>query len=351
LSIEAKRPAPIARIFGGVIRTLAWLAALGCAAWAFGALWFDLPFGAARRPVATGFLVIMALAVFRVRGAWEKICVLFAAFIVVAASWFSLKPRNDRRWQPDVDRTARAELNGDEITLYNVRNCDYRTETDYTPRWEMLSVRLSQLTGIDLAINYWGSPYMAHPSVSFQFADAPPVCFSIETRKEIGESYSAIGGLYRQYELIYIVADERDVIRVRTNFRKGEDVYLYHLTTPPPKARERFMDYITALNELHERPRWYNAATTNCTTSIRTQHAAAERAPWDWRILINGKGDELLFERGALATGGLDFPHLKKQAIINPAAQAANNAPNFSRRIREGRAGFGAADEHRTKVQ
>ena len=123
-----------------------------------------------------------------------------------------------------------AEINGDEVTLHNVRNCDYRTETDYTPRWETRTVRLSQLTGIDLAINYWGSPWMAHPIASFQFADAPPLCFSIETRKEIGESYSAIGGLYRQFELIYIVADERDVIRVRTNFRHGEDVYLYRTT-------------------------------------------------------------------------------------------------------------------------
>jgi len=181
---------------------------------------------------------------------------------------------------------------------------------------------------------------MAHPIVSFQFADAPPVCFSIETRKEIGESYSAIGGIYRQYELIYVVADERDVIRVRTNFRKGEDVYLYHLTATLEKARERFVDYITALNELHDYPRWYNAVTTNCTTSIRTQHAAAERAPWDWRILVNGKGDELLFERGAIATGGLNFAELKKQALINAAAKSVDAAADFSRHIREGRAGF-----------
>ena len=163
------------------------------------------------------------------------------------------------------------------MTLHNVRNCDYRTETDYTPRWETRTVRLSQLTGIDLAINYWGSPWMAHPIASFQFANAPPLCFFIETRKEIGESYSAIGGFFRQFELIYVVADERDVIRVRTNFRRSEDVYLYHTTTPPEKARERFMDYIAALNQLHAHPRWYNAATTNCTTSIRTQHASRAR--------------------------------------------------------------------------
>ena len=137
-----------------------------------------------------------------------------------------------------------AEVKGDEVTLHNVRNCDYRTEANYTSRWETRTVRLSQLTGIDLAINYWGSPWIAHPIASFQFADAPPLCFSIEARKELGESYSAIGGFFRQFELIYVVADERDVIRVRTKFRRGEDAYLYRTTAPPEKARERFMDYI-----------------------------------------------------------------------------------------------------------
>ena len=202
-------------------------------------------------------------------------------------------------------------------------------------------MRLSQLTGLDLAITYWGSPYIAHPIASFQFADAPPVCFSIEVRKEIGESYSALGGFYRQYELIYVVADERDVIRLRSDFRKGEDVYLYHLTTPPAKGRERFLEYIAALNDLHTRPRWYNALTTNCTTAIRMQHAVAARASWDWRILVNGKADEMLYERHALATGGLSFAELKKQALIKKAdPSSADQGSDFSRRIRENRAGF-----------
>jgi hypothetical protein len=274
------------------------------------------------------------------RGAWRKLGATFFGCALVLAWWLTLKPSNTRAWQPDVAQEPWAEVKGDEVTLHNVRNCDYRTETDYTPRWETRTVRLSQLTGIDLAINYWGSPWMAHPIASFQFADAPPLCFSIETRKEIGESYSAIGGFFRQFELIYVAADERDVIRVRTNFRRSEDVYLYRTTAPPEKARERFMDYIAALNELHAHPRWYNAATTNCTTSIRTRQAATQRAPWDWRILLNGKGDELMFERGALATGGLPFAELKTRALINSAAKAADATPDFSRLIRTGLPGF-----------
>ena len=259
---------------------------------------------------------------------------------LVLAWWLTLKPSNEANWQTDVAQLASAEINGDEVTLRNVRNFDYRTEADYTAHWDTRTVRISQITGIDLAINYWGSPWMAHPIVSFQFADAPPVCFSIETRKKAGQTYSAIGGLYRQFELIYIVADERDVIRVRTNYRHGEDIYLYRTTFTPAQARERFHEYLRSLNQIHDRPRWYNAITTNCTTTIRDQHPAAERMPWDWRILLNGKGDELMFERHTIATDGLPFAELKQRALINPAALAANDAPDFSRRIRKDRPGF-----------
>lgn len=325
----------IVRLLRGLAWTFAWLAAFVCGAWAVGALVFDFPWPALRGTAAVALAVAFVAALIFLRGKWRRLAAVFAGFTVVLAWWFTLKPSNDRPWQPDVARTAWAETTGDTVTLHNVRNCDYRTETDYTPRWETRTVRLSQLVGIDMAINYWGSPWMAHPIVSFQFADAPPLCFSIETRKETDESYSAVGGIYRQYELIYVVADERDVIRVRTNFRKGEDVFLYRLNISAENARGRFMDYITALNELHARPRWYNAVTTNCTTSIRTQHASEKRAPWDWRILVNGKGDEMMFERKAIASGGLGFAELKRRAYINERARAASTA-DFSPAIREG---------------
>jgi hypothetical protein len=316
----------------------AWLIAFGCAVWAAGALYFDLP--AFRAPAAVLFALTLLVALILVRGKGRKLAVVLGGFAAVLAWWLTLKPSNDGNWQPDVAQLAWAEINGDEVTLHNVRNCDYRTETDYTPRWETRTMRLSQITGIDLAINYWGSPWMAHPIVSFQFADAPPVCFSIETRKTVGQTYSAIGGLYRQFALIYVVADERDVVRVRTNYRHGEDIYLYRTTTTPAEARERFHEYLRTLNAMRDHPRWYNAITTNCTTSIRTQHPPSERIPWDWRLLLNGKADELMFERNTIATGGLPFTELKQRALIDDAAKAANEAPDFSRRIRDGRPGF-----------
>src|SRR5262245_12915677 len=251
-----------------VIKYISWtfasLAALVCATWAFGALYFDLPTLGAWAAIL--FVLVVLATVLFVRGPLLKLAIVFGVFVVVVLWWFTLKPSNDRPWQPDVAETGWAEINGDDVTIHNVRNCDYRTETDYTPHWETRAVKLSQITGVDLPITYWGSPYIAHPIASFQFADALPICFSIETRKEIGEGYSTIGGLYRQYELIYICADERDVIRLRTNFRKGEEVYLYRTTLSAAQARGRFLEYFKSLNSLHVRPRWYNVLTTNCTT-------------------------------------------------------------------------------------
>jgi hypothetical protein len=310
--------------------------------WAFGALWFDFPIKAIRHAVAVLYALSIVTVFLALKNRWRAQAFVAAAFILIAGWWLTLKPSNDRDWKPDVARTAWAEIDGNRVTLHNVRNCDYRSEASYTPHWETRVVDLSHLQGIDVAITYWGSPWIAHPIVSFQFDNTLPVCFSIETRLEKGESYSAIGGLYRRCELIYVCAAERDVIRLRTNFRKGEDVYLYHLKVKPDDARERFHEYLTAINSLHTNPRWYNAVTTNCTTSIRTQRASSQRVPWDWRILLNGRLDQMLYQQGVLE-GDLPFAELKQRAHINSLARAADDAPDFSARIRAGVPGFTTA--------
>ena len=310
---------------------LALIAAVLCVAWAFGALYFD-----SAGPFAAILFVIALLAILIfARGKLLKLAFVFGAFAIVVSWWLTLKPSNDRAWQPDVAQTAWADMKGDEVTIHNVRNCDYRTATDFTPHWETRTVRLSQITGMDVAIDYWGSPWIAHPIVSFQFSDGLPLCFSIETRKTLGQQYSTLEGFYRQYTLIYIAADERDVIRLRTNYRR-EDVYLYHTLASPAQAQQRFREYINSLNALNESPRWYNAVTSNCTTSIRAQRAAKLRVPWDWRILLNGKADEMLYQDHAIATGGLSFTELKQRSLIDERARAADQDPDFSRIIREG---------------
>lgn len=325
-----------ALVFGTVM--LAW------GAWSFGALWFDCQVVFSSHAVAFAYLgAVLALLFLVARGRRGAAPGVVALTAIVTLWWFLLQPRNDRDWQTDVSRTPWAEVNGDLVTIHDVRNFDYRaddTTGEKNPRWETRTVRLSELTGIAAFLNFWGVSWMSHPILSFEFKKGPPLAISIETRKERGESYSALGGLYRRFELIYVVADERDVIRVRSNYRDGEEVYLYRVSMPPAEVRERFLEYIRSMNQLHERPRWYNAITANCTTSARSQRPVASRNPWDLRILLNGKIDEMFYQKGQLVTEGLPFPELRQRAKINEVAREADRDPKFSERIRYGRPGF-----------
>ena len=327
----------ILRAIRGFAGFLMWLLVAIGVLWAFGALWFDFPAEAYRQPAAWTFLGLCVAVWVFIRPRWRANLGIALGVICVALWWLTLQPRQFRDWKPEVALLPRAEIDGDVVTIYNVRDFDYRTTEDFDVDYERMRVRLSELRGVDVFINYWGSPYMAHPIVSFDFGEDGRVCFSIETRQEKGEGYSALGGLYRRYELIYIAATERDVIRVRSNYREGEDVYLYHLKAP--FVREAFLEYVRTINELHERPRWYNAITNNCTTAIRHQRANNERSAWDWRMLVNGFADELLYERHAI-DGSLPFAELKRLSHVNERAVDADQDPDFSTRIREGLPGM-----------
>lgn len=323
---------------------LAWLCVLGLSAWAAAALLIDLPVDW-RLPLAALYLVgLVAVVIFAPRQ-MLKIGLSLVLFAVVLIWWLSIAPSDTRNWQTDVDRTAWAEISGDKVTIHNVRNFDYRTEKDYVPRWETRHYDLSQLQGVDIFLTFWGSPWIAHPILSFQFANGDHIALSVETRMEVGEEYSAVRGFFRQFELIYIVADERDVIRLRANYRADdEQVYLYHSTARPDAARAVLLDYLKSVNALHERPQFYNALTSNCTTNIRLHTAAASDAlpPWDWRLLLNGKSDRFAYQYGRLVTDGLSFDELKSRAHINEAAAAADQSPDFSKLIRVDRPGFQA---------
>src|SRR4029077_5151779 len=150
-------------------------------------------------------------------------------------------------------------INGDLITIHNVRNFDYRTETDFTPHWETRSYNLSKLDSADVIAVYWAGKAIAHVMISFGFAGKDFLAVSIETRKEKGEDYSTLAGFFRQYELYYVVADERDVIRVRTTYRQPqEEVYIYRTRGQLKNLRRIFSDYLKSINELHQRATYYN---------------------------------------------------------------------------------------------
>lgn len=313
---------------------LALLLLLLAVAWAASAVAIDGPSGL-RGGLSAAVALAAAGIVLFVRPFWRKAVGLGVVFAVVLLWWRSIEPSNDRDWMRDVARPPQATVEGDRLTVSNVRNFHYRSDGDYDERWETRTWDLSKLRGVDLYLSHWGSPWIAHTIVSFEFEGEPPLAISIETRKEQGESYSALLGFFRQYELYYVVADERDVIGVRTNHR-DEDTYLYRVKMPLPRVRAILLDYVADIDRLSREPRWYNAATTNCTTVIRqrVQHVAGTN-PWDWRILVNGKLDELMYERGTIDRS-LPLSELETASAISARARAAGDASDFSERIRQG---------------
>lgn len=270
---------------------------------------------------------------------------LWAAFLLlaglVAAAWgWLISPSNTRDWQADVAVLPWAEINGNTVVVHNIRNIDYRSETDYLVRHYDRSYDLSILKSVDLFLVYWGSPSIAHTMVSFGFADGSYLGFSIETRKEVGEEYSAVKGFFKQFELTYVVADERDIVRLRTNYRNGEDVYLYRLLVPVEFARKVLLDYLRKVNSLRHTPEWYRAIYTNCTTSILRHtipHTPNHR--FDWRFVVNGYLDEMLYERGIIDQR-IPFAELKRRSLINSQARLADSADGFSHLIRAGLPGM-----------
>jgi hypothetical protein len=218
-----------------------------------------------------------------------------------------------------------------------VRNFSYRTETDFDPVWETRTYDLRELDSADLIAVYWAGKAIAHIMLSFGFAGRDYLAVSIETRKEKGEGYSTLAGFFRQYELYYVVADERDVVRVRTTYRKPqEDVYIYRVQGSRGNLRRVFLDYLNSINELHQRPRFYNTLLTNCTTSVWLHtRMNPESPPLSWKILLSGYVPDYLHDLGRLDTS-MSFAELEKRSLVNARAHAAEKDPAFSQRIRDG---------------
>ena len=321
-------------------KVFAWLIFLAMTCWGTMAIAYS-GLSAGLRPVAAGAFGIAAFgSVLLPRSSVGKIALFSSVFGLVLAWWLALPPRNDRDWQPDVATLPSATIRGSTVTIHDIRNCDYRSESDYTVRHYDRTFNLESLRRMDLFLVDWGMPHIAHTMLSFGFDNDEYVCISIETRKEKGEEFSAVRGFFRQYELIYVVADERDLVRLRTNYRTGEDVYLYRLKASPELIRLVFMDYLKTVNMLIERPEWYNALTVNCTTAI-WKHIVPyyPKAKFDWRILASGHADEMVYELGAVDQT-LPFPELRRRSRINERSKAADRDPAFSRIIRQGLPGF-----------
>jgi hypothetical protein len=292
----------------------------------------NLPWSWARLGVAIAFAAFALWALWLTRR--RRMRWAFAAvFAAVVAWWIAIPASHDRDWRAEVAVMPRAVIDGDRVRITGVRNFEYRSRNDFTVRHEVREFLLSDLAGIDFYVSYWSEGLVGHTFLSFIFRNAPPLSISIETRPEVGEGFNPLASLFKQFELIYVVGDERDLVGLRTNHRQ-ETTYLYRLNTSADDARRLLLVYLDRINQLADRAEFYHLLSNSCTINIiRYANAAGREGRFDIRHLFNGLIDSYLYHSGRVDTS-LPFDELRQRSLINGAAQAAEGAPDFSQRIR-----------------
>ncbi len=304
--------------------------------WGAVALWYQAPGGNASKVLCIllwAAFSLAALIAFWQGRAWTASLAFIVAFAVLQAWWQRIRPSNDRIWADDVAQMTTGTVVGNRITLHNVRNFDWRTNSDYTQRWETREYDLDTLDSVDMIMSYWQGPAIAHMLISFGFDGGEHVVFSVEIRRQKSQKYSELGGFFKEFALSVIAADERDVIRVRTNVR-GEDDYLYRLRMPLSAMRSLFIAYVDEANTLVHAPRFYNTVTVNCTTLVyHMMERIVGHLPMDYRVLFSGYLPGYVYQ-----VGGLDsrYPleELRTLGRITERARKADRSDRFSADIR-----------------
>ena len=328
-----------AAAFAGVGTTrLALVMVSVLAGWGGLALWYQVPGGRIRKSVSVTAWAALSGAM--LIALWQSCLVLgllgfTVAFAALLGWWHRLVPSNDRVWADDVAEMTTGTVEGSRVTLHNVRNFDWRSDSDYTRRWESRSYDLESLDCVDMILSYWSNQAIAHVLISFGFNNGEHVVFSVEIRRRKGDGFSEIGGFFKEFELSVIAADERDVIRVRTNVR-GEDDDLYRIRLPLPAMRSLFSAYVDQANRLVVAPRFYNTLSVNCTTLVyhMVKHIVGY-LPWDYRLLLSGYLPAYVYR-----IGGLDTRYTLKQlrafGRITERAKKSGRSATYSADIRQG---------------
>lgn len=318
-----------------VIKILVLLLVLAVAAWGALALQFQLSAGLGRWLALAGWVAVAGLSLYALsKGKNWLFAPQALGFLVLVVWWSSIAPSNDREWAPDVARMSYGEVNGSVVTLHNVRDFNWRSETDFDEHWISQDYDLQTLKSVDMFLSYWMGPVIAHTLVSFGFEDGRHVVFSVEIRKEKHEAFSAIGGFFKEFELSLIAATEQDIVRTRSNAR-GEDVYMYSVELAKPAMQALFLSYVEQGQQLQTTPRFYNTLTANCTTIVYDMVSRiVDGIPWDWRVLASGYLAEYVYGLNALAPGH-SFQELKQLGYINPRALSQQEEQDFSALIRQ----------------
>lgn len=325
---------------GLAARIVRWLVIVLMVGWACLAIYHSvLPERWLRMGLSLGFLGL-SLWVFFIDRRGRNLLIFLLAFLLAMALWSLQTPSHDREWRRDVAVMPRATIEGDRVTLTGVRNFQYRSRDDFTERWETRQVDISHLQAVDFYISYWHEGPVGHTFVSFVFDNAPPVSVSIETRPEVHEGFDPLASLFRQFELIYVVGDERDIVGVRTNHR-NEEVFLFRVRASADIARHLFRVYLDRINELADRPEFYHLLSNNCTLNIvRYANVVGRTGRLSFRHFLNGLIDAYLY-KAALIDTSLPFEELREKSRINAAAREAADRDDFWRRIRAGLPGMG----------
>ncbi|MEN8139846.1 MAG: DUF4105 domain-containing protein [Thermodesulfobacteriota bacterium] len=287
--------------------------------------------------LAVVFAALLPAIFLSSRSFYRAVPLSLIPLVLLLLWWQTLQPSGDKEWAADVARVAHGEISGSRLTMHNVRNFRYTSEDDFNEVWEVREYDLEKLQGLDLFLSYWASEHIAHVIMSWDFGHDEHLAISIETRKDVSQEYSALKGFFKQFELAYVAGDERDLIRLRTNFRR-ERVYAYRLNVTPERARALLEDYLLQMNSLTESPQFYDALTRNCTTAIHLHTRAInpdDPLPFDWRILVSGHLDHLLHERKIVANGDLPFATLRQRSRVDLRMQEHGNE-GFSEILRDG---------------
>ena len=254
---------------------------------------------------------------------------------LVSADVLPIAPSNQRRWAPTHAELPQVAWDGGRFTVKNVRNFEYVTEDDYVVRYEDRTYDLKDLETVDfIVVPFPQSPSLAHTMLSFGFKGDRYLASSIEVRLEEGEKYSPVLGAMRQYELMYVLADERDVIRLRTEVRNN-DVYVYRVQTEPSRVRELMVDVLDRVNKLHDEPEFYDTLTNNCTTNIvkHVNQLVPDRVPYDYEVLLPGLSPQLAYRLG-LIDNRVSLEELNRRSNVTARAHQYRTASDFSRQIR-----------------
>jgi len=331
--METLRVRKIAAIVGLV---LAWLILLFLHTWATLAIYFaNYHHPLARTLLPIIYVLVLILLVILVSRPTRRLLAVFVVFILVILWWICIQPTGRGDYLPPVAVLAYPEFHGDLVTIHNLRNFDYRTRDDYDIRYEDRTYDLKRLKHVDFLINYWdGKRDTAHTALSFGFDDGQYVAVSVEIRGQKGDTYEFLRGLFKQFELFYVIGDERDVIRVRTNYQ-NEQVHLYRTNCTPVNARKLFVDFLNGADTLRAHPRFYDTLFANCTTTLieHINRVLPTKVHFLQRRMMNGYTDYAAYENGWLA-GHDSFAELRSKSNINARALKADQDPDFSRKIR-----------------